>query len=147
MSADYRIQVMGRIASRGVAHLVRYHGELPRRQALALQAKCSVGLVVETISPGAVVGIPVKMLEYMEAGLPVVYSSLPIVDKLLAGVDCGIPADARNPRDIARAIRTLIEDAARAKRLGLNGSRAVRESLNWEKESLHLLNLYRSICQ
>ncbi len=89
--------------------------------------------------------LPIKLFEYMAAGLPVIASNFPLWKEIVEGNNCGICVDPLNPKEIADAIKYLIERPEERKRMGENGRRAVLERYNWEKESEKLLRLYKEL--
>ena len=89
--------------------------------------------------------LPVKMFEYMSAGIPVIASDLPLWREIIAGNDCGLLVDPLNPAAIAEAIDTLVSNPTMAQRMGENGRRAVEERYNWGIEEQKLLAFYERI--
>lgn len=86
--------------------------------------------------------LPVKMFEYMAAGVPVIASNFPLWREIVEGNECGICVDPLNPREIAHAIDYLISHPAEAECMGRNGQHAVMEKYNWNIEEIKLLELY-----
>lgn len=91
------------------------------------------------------IGLPVKLFEYMACGLPVVASNFPEIRKIVKEAECGILVDPTNVDEIADAITYLLGHPEEAKRMGENGRRAVEEKYNWEKMEERLLELYRGL--
>ncbi len=89
--------------------------------------------------------LPVKMFEYMAAGLPVIASNFPLWQKIIDENECGICVDPRDPREIAAAIDRLLDNPDESRQMGENGLRAVRERYNWSIEEKKLLALYEDI--
>lgn len=89
--------------------------------------------------------LPVKMFEYMSAGIPVIASDFPQWRSIVGGNDCGLLVDPFKPEEIAEAIDTLVSNREMAQRLGNNGRRAVVNSYNWARESTKLFELYHSM--
>ncbi|MGB5315482.1 MAG: glycosyltransferase, partial [Robiginitalea sp.] len=89
--------------------------------------------------------IPVKMFEYMAAGIPVIASDFPYWRELLSGTDCAIFVDPDNPSEIAVAIRMLLADKKRADKMGRMGRISVEQRFNWSAEEKKLLQLYRQL--
>jgi glycosyltransferase involved in cell wall biosynthesis len=56
---------------------VRFHGRIDRSGIVALLQRCRVGVVPLHAVPNYVVAWPVKLFEYMAAGLPVVATDVP----------------------------------------------------------------------
>jgi glycosyltransferase involved in cell wall biosynthesis len=86
--------------------------------------------------------LPVKMFEYMSAGIPVIASNFPLWKEIVEVPECGICVDPLNAEEIADAIRWIVEHPLEAKRMGENGRRAVTEKYNWEIEEKKILKLY-----
>lgn len=91
--------------------------------------------------------LPVKMFEYMAAGLPVIASDFPLWREIIESSDCGICVDPLKPNEIAEAIDYLIENPKRAEEMGLNGQVAVQNRYNWSIEESKLLRFYSSLNQ
>lgn len=84
-----------------------------------------------------------KFFEYMNAGIPIVASNFPTWKKLIEDNNCGICVDPKDTSSIKEAIIFLIEHPDKAKLMGQNGKKLIKEKYNWELESKKLLNLYK----
>jgi glycosyltransferase involved in cell wall biosynthesis len=89
--------------------------------------------------------LPVKMFEYMAAGIPVVASDFPLWREIIAGNDCGLLVDPLDPATIAQAIDYLVTHPEEAQRMGANGRKAVIERYNWANEQQKLFTFYEHI--
>ena len=89
--------------------------------------------------------LPVKVFEYMSAGLPVIASDFPLWREIIAGNDCGLLVDPLSPEKIAVAIDFFIFNPNEAERMGLNGRKAIERKYNWNTEQKKLLNFCDSI--
>ena len=89
--------------------------------------------------------LPIKMFEYMSAGIPVVASDFPLWRKIIGEADCGLLVDPLKPDEIAKAVDHLITHRDDAQRLGANGRRAVEEHFNWQIEERKLMRFYERI--
>lgn len=124
---------------------VQYLGFLDRPQVAETYKNSVAGLV--TLHPilNYLDSLPVKMFEYMSAGIPVIASNFPLWRDIIEGNQCGLCVDPLDPQQIATAIATLVQDKALAQQLGDNGRRAVEEKYNWSIEAEKLLSLYRGL--
>jgi glycosyltransferase involved in cell wall biosynthesis len=144
-SKQYLHRLFGLAEQLGVSSLVSYKGVLSRRDALFLQSRAGIGLV-----PGLPVGnnmaaVPVKMVECMALGLPVVFSDFPSHQEVAGAYEAGTAVDATNPLQIAAAVENLIKNPDLARAMGENGKRAVLQKFNWSFERRKLLELYDAI--
>ena len=137
--------VMARAEELGLGDLVTYYGRLPRNEALALQRRATMGVVPHLPVGNNLNAWSVKMIEFMEAGLPLVYSDIPSHRQTVLDDEVGISVDARDPSQIATAMIDLAADPGRSARLGANGRAVVLDRLNWSKEKRRLVALYQEI--
>ncbi len=103
-----------------------------------------VGIVVLRRTPNYINSLPVKMFEYMAAGIPVVASDFPLWKRIVQGANCGLTVDSRDPTKVAQAIAQLVDDPALAARMGERGRRAVEAEYQWDAEWQRLRRFYRS---
>ncbi|MCO5064448.1 MAG: glycosyltransferase family 4 protein [Rhizobiaceae bacterium] len=120
-------------------------GIVDREGVRDLLAESVAGLVTFLPAPNHIDAQPNKMFEYMSAGLPVIASDFPLWRTIIAGNNCGLLVEPQNPQAIANAIDRLFEDSGMARRMGENGSKAVREKYNWGMEEKRLLALYEEL--
>lgn len=124
---------------------VRFLGWLQPGDVYKQLWAANIGLVCLHPDPRYVVGWPVKLFEYMAAGLPVIASNFPLWREIVEGNNCGICVDPLNPKAIAEAIKYLVTHPEEARKMGKNGRRAVVEKYNWEREGKKLLKLYEEL--
>ncbi|MBY0379527.1 MAG: glycosyltransferase family 4 protein [Burkholderiales bacterium] len=124
---------------------VNYHGILNREQIIQLLSQVKIGLVTLLPTPSYVESLPIKLFEYMLAGIPVVASNFKMWADIILRYNCGILVNPNNPQEIANACQTLLNNPQLAKQLGGNGKSAVLEHYNWDIEQLHLANFYKKL--
>jgi glycosyltransferase involved in cell wall biosynthesis len=107
--------------------------------------KSCVGLCVLHYTNNHYNSLPIKMFEYMAAGLPVIASNFPLWKKIIEDNQCGICVEPENVEQIAESINFFLNNPDEAERMGRNGRRAVEEKYNWNTEKDILLNLYEKI--
>lgn len=121
---------------------VEYRGVLDRTGVRDMLHTSIAGIVTLHPTINYIDALPVKMFEYMSAGIPVIASHFPLWREIVEGSHCGICVDPQNPREIAAAIDYLVSHPDDAQRMGANGRRAVEERYNWNVEEKKLLALY-----
>ena len=89
--------------------------------------------------------LPVKMFEYMSAGIPVIASDFPLWREIIEGNDCGLCVDPLDPQAIALAIDSVVRNPERAQEMGRNGQRAVRSRYSWSVEMSKLISMYETV--
>lgn len=117
-------------------------GMLDRQGVKALLARSLAGLVTLHPTPAYLESLPVKMFEYMAAGVPVIASDFPLWRGIIDDAGCGLCVDPTDPRSIADAIDILVANPGMAQEMGDNGKRAVVERYNWHHEELKLFDFY-----
>ena len=126
---------------------VNVHGYVDRAGVRKMLGRSMAGLV--TLHPviNYLDALPVKMFEYMAAGIPVIASDFPLWRKIVMGNQCGLCVDPMDPAAIAKAIDYLVQHPVDARQMGENGRRAVLECHNWSLEEAKLFAFYKSILQ
>ncbi len=127
------------------ADKIHFYGFADRQLVKTILGKSKVGLVTLHPTLSYQDALPVKMFEYMIAGVPVVTSNIPLWEKIVNDADCGIAVDPFSPQDIADAVNKIMNDDDLAERFAHNGQRAVIEHYNWENEAAKLLSFYQNL--
>jgi glycosyltransferase involved in cell wall biosynthesis len=122
-------------------------GFLNRQQVCKVLAKSHAGIVTLYPVTNYITSLPIKMFEYMSAGLPVIASNFSLWLEIIEGNQCGICVDPLNPKSIGDAIQYLIDNPQKAEQMGKNARKAVEQKYNWSMEEKKLLTLYKNILQ
>lgn len=120
-------------------------GVLDRAGVTGLLAEVRAGLVVFKPTPAHLESAPVKMFEYMAAGIPVIASDFPKFREVVEGAKCGLFVQPDDPAGIASAIEFILTHPEEAEEMGKRGRQAVLNKYNWASEERKLLNLYRTL--
>ena len=124
-----------------------YLGSLNRAGVSEVIRNAIAGLVVLHPEPNYVNSHPVKLFEYMCAGIPVIASDFPVFRSIVEGAKCGLLVDPLSPKEIADAIEFLCTHPNEARAMGERGRQAVDCRYNWRHEEQSLLGAYRRVCR
>ncbi len=128
-----------------VKYQVNYRFWLPYDEMIETLYASSIGIIVPHPIERYKTNYPVKLFEYMAAGLPVIASREGESAEFVRESDGGILVDPLNVDEIAGAIVALVNDPAKAEAMGKRGRQLIFEKYNWEKESEKLLTLYSTL--
>ena len=124
---------------------VKYFGYITKRQIYSILKRSKIGLVTLYPIINYWDALPVKMFEYMAAGIPVIASNIPIWKNIIEGNRCGIIVDPFKVCEIADAINYLLNHPDKAEEMGKNGKKAIKEKYNWSIEEAKLIDVYYQI--
>jgi glycosyltransferase involved in cell wall biosynthesis len=120
-------------------------GYIGRDELREVLGRSAAGLVTLHRTPNHMESQPIKMFEYMSAGIPVIASDIPLWQRIISEAECGYCVDPHDSDAIAAKIDELLSNQAEAKRLGANGRRAIEDRYNWTAEERKLLGLYATL--
>lgn len=124
---------------------VNEYGFVNRNEVHSILSKSKAGLVTLYPTINYQDALPVKMFEYMLAGIPVISSNIPLWKKIIENHNCGILVDPLKPKEIREAIMYIIDNPKEAEIMGKNGKQAVLEKYNWNIEKEKLMSVYKEI--
>ncbi len=124
---------------------VDFRGFVGRKEINTILQESSLGMVTLHPTPSYVESLPVKMFEYMSAGIPVIASDFPYWKEIIEGAKCGLCVDPLDSQKIAKAIEYILSHPNEAKKMGQNGKKAVIEDYNWNKEEKKLYKIYEEV--
>ena len=140
-----RSEFLRRLNESGIQH--RFHlleNVLPHDIMNQLN-RASIGLSLNLEAPDQVAALPIKLVEYMAAGLPIVAADLPNIRHLNEEASSMLLAKPGDAKDFADCIVRLLEDSTLASRLSENGLAAFRSRLNWEAEMKKMFGMYERL--
>ncbi|NWQ39482.1 glycosyltransferase family 4 protein [Bacillus sp. EB106-08-02-XG196] len=124
---------------------VDHAGWLNREQVKSYLGQAFVGLVILRPEPRYMVAYPIKLFEYMSAGIPVIASNFSLWKEIVEDSQCGLCVDPLNIEEISEAILWMSKNPEEAKKLGQNGREAILKKYSWENEAARLVELYKSL--
>ena len=113
-----------------------------REEVRALTAGAGV-CVLPRRAPG---GFPIKLLNYMDAGVAIV-ARANVADGLVHGRSAFLLTESAGPKALAAAIRTLLDDPAEAARLGRGGRAHLEAEHRWPELARRTLELAARIAR
>ena len=120
-------------------------GFVDRKEMSSIFQKSKAGLVTLRPIANYLDALPVKMFEYMAAGLPVIASDIKLWKDIVVEAECGICVNPLEPKEIADAIEYIISNPKEAEQMGKNGRKAVEEKYNWDVEEKKLSEIYEDM--
>jgi glycosyltransferase involved in cell wall biosynthesis len=131
----------------GVLNRLHFVDPVPSDQVMAFMrgADCSV-MAIQNVCLSYYFCFPNKLLESVFAGLPVAVANLPEMRAFVEKHGLGVVMDETNPRAIAEAIGTLLENRERYRPSSAK-IKEIEEQYGWRRQSERLLELYANFSQ
>lgn len=121
---------------------VDFKGFVDRQGIQEILGRARIGLLIYDPTPCYLDSYPIKLFEFMAAGIPVIASDFPVWREIVDGAQCGILVDTMNIEKISEAIRHLLENPAEAEAMGRRGREAAQNRFDWAKEAERLVQFY-----
>ena len=154
-----RLHIVGRGRSRqrkilskqirklGVEGSVTVQPAIPHHEIPALITDSDIcvaplGLNDRNVTQGA---CPIKVLEYMAAGRPLLASNMPIVRELVREDMDALLFSPNDPDDLARQVLTLLNDFDLSKRLAESAAERVLSKFTWHESQKKLGKVYEKL--
>jgi glycosyltransferase involved in cell wall biosynthesis len=138
----YRSNLEKKAVELHVDEQILFLGQLDHDQLFEVSKRCDLGLcMIEPVSLSYYYALPNKLIEYVQAGIPVVGSDLPEIRRLVNDYGLGfILKEDQYLKDLMLQIDTIRQN------IKLNESIFnAAQSLNWSTEKHRLLEVYQSI--
>jgi glycosyltransferase involved in cell wall biosynthesis len=154
-----RLHIVGRGRSRqrkflskqirklGVEGSVTVQPAVPHHEVPAVIAESDIciaplGLNDRNVTQGA---CPIKVLEYMAAGRPLIASNIPIVRELVREDVDALLFSPNDADDLARQVLTLLNDFDLSKRLAESASERALTKFTWHEAQKKLVKVYEKL--
>jgi len=111
------------------------HGEVAKKYAAAQLA----------VSPSVYEGFGLPAAEAMACGVPVVGTTAGALPEVIEDNVTGILVPPKNPRELAAAIKTLVDNPELRRKMGVAGVERVNQRFTWEKSAKATLDVYREV--
>ena len=121
-------------------------GFLPQKEIYKIFNNSKLGIVTLHPTKTYLPSIPVKIFEYMAAGLPIVCSNFDFWEELIfKKYKCAVQVDPLSSSEIAGAVEHLMYNDIVSKKMIEEGIRAIKETFNWNIEEKKLYDVYNRI--
>jgi len=124
---------------------VVYHGVVGRTEIREILFNSKIGIVTLMPIINYLDSLPVKMFEYMMAGLPVIASNFPLWEKIITSEQNGMVVNPTNHLELADAINYLLKNQKVSILHAKNGLNAVKKKYNWTIEEQSLFEVYKKL--
>lgn len=141
-----RVALQERARALGVADRVRFEGWKPLSQVPSYIAGASVCLIPHLRSEHTDTTIPHKLFHYMLLERPVLSTDCRPLARILEETRAGVVYRSGDPRDFARALE-LLKNEAQRREMGTRGREAVLERYNWTRTAAELTRLYEELAE
>jgi glycosyltransferase involved in cell wall biosynthesis len=120
-------------------------GKIPfdRLHDLTRQADAGVSLE-EDLGLNYRFAMPNKLFDYIQAGIPVLVSSLPEMKKVVEKYRIGIIAEERGVEEIRKQLYSLLFDEEK-REFWKRGLKEAAKELCWKNEEKHLISIYKRV--
>jgi glycosyltransferase involved in cell wall biosynthesis len=91
------------------------------------------------------VSVPLKTLEYLAMGKPIIATNIPFHQKIFDMATCGILINTNTPKEIANAIMSLYQNKEKLNEMGKKGKEIVEKYYTWEQKAFELEEFLKTI--
>ena len=132
------------VAEKQLEEKVVFFGRLPFAEMMAITQQADLGVTLDkSTNINYLFSLPNKLFDYIQAGVPVLSSALPEIERIINQYQCGVVISNVTPETIALAIKQLQSNPAHLNLMKDNASKAAQE-LHWDNEKKVLEYIYRA---
>lgn len=124
---------------------VVHYGHVNRSKIQEIYQQSFVGLALLHSGPTFNESLPIKLFEYMAAGIPIIASDFQLWKDIVERHQCGFCLDPHDVDKIAQVILYLQNNIEEARQMGMRGRQAVAKYYNWQTQEQQLQVFYQSI--
>jgi glycosyltransferase involved in cell wall biosynthesis len=124
---------------------VRFIGRVPYNELLKYTAAADLGLALDKpLSLNYALALPNKVFDYIQAGTPIIASSLIEIETLIHEHNCGVVLPEVTPQMIAEEINALIDQPQRRSEYRKNCQQAALLE-NWDTDKQVLMDVVQRV--
>lgn len=91
------------------------------------------------------VSVPLKTLEYLAMGKPIIATTIPFHKRIFEKGKCGVLIDNNSPKAISQAITYLFNNKEKLKHMGKTGQEIVKNHYTWDSIAFDLEKFVKTI--
>jgi glycosyltransferase involved in cell wall biosynthesis len=124
---------------------VKFLGRIPFEQLFTYTQQASIGVSIEeNIGLNYYYALPNKLFDYIQAGIPVLGSKLPEIERIIKDYEIGTFIDRHDPEHLAHKINEMLQDEEQLKSWKQNAEKAASD-LTWQHEKQVLIELVKQL--
>ncbi len=141
---DVLEQLKADVIRLGFSDKVVFAGKVSPQELRSITPIANLGLCIDKdTNVNYRFSLPNKLFDYIHAGVPVLASRLPEVERIVSEYEVGAFIESHKPKHIADCIQALLVNQDLMQRYSQNCIQAA-EVLNWDKEKKRLLQIINS---
>ena len=126
---------------------VTFFGQVGRNEIKNILEKSEIGVVTLHPTKSYLESYPIKLFEYMAAGIAILASDFPLWRTITDPAECAYYVDPKNSVEIQKLLIQMLDNPAETRQMGLNGKLAVQTNFNWKGEFDKLQEFYRKLIE
>jgi glycosyltransferase involved in cell wall biosynthesis len=91
------------------------------------------------------VSVPLKTLEYLAMGKPIIATNIPFHKRIFRKGKCGVLIDTNSPKALSDAITYLYQNRERLDEMGRTGRKIVKSSYTWDSVAFEVEKYIKTI--
>ncbi|MFM7758604.1 MAG: glycosyltransferase family 4 protein, partial [Crocinitomicaceae bacterium] len=126
---------------------VTFFGQVGRNEIKNIFEKSEIGVVTLHPTKSYLEAYPIKLFEYMVAGIAILASDFPLWRTITDPAECANYVDPKNSSEIQRVLLKMLDNPSETRLMGTNGKRAVQTNYNWKSEFEKLQAFYHKLIE
>ena len=131
----------------GLEENVTFLGRYALEALPGLFARSDIAVLPFVVTPdGNADGFGLTTIEAMGSGLPVVVGDVPASREIVEHQKTGLLVQANDPEQLSKAILSLLNDPASARKIAQNGRKTVAEQFDWSACAARYSEILHDLC-
>lgn len=142
---NYKMEMEQLVQRYNMQDNVRFYGYLSIDEAMKIVQKWDIGFLPLRKKKHFVRSLPVKLFDYMSAGLAIVMPAYPLSKDIILKSNSGVIVDTGNLQDIVAKVKYLLENPNIRREMGENGRKYAKKYFSWYTQEQKLLSFYKKL--